>query len=141
MFIYHKSRRTAFISASRYFLAGRAAHKNKHIYLGFHFLKVNQVLPHKIKNPVLDRSISTVEKDCIHESVSTIEGSGRGRIHRGKGVSIVAYLPQVVLIVHKMKKHGHKNMSMVGRTPQLVQHTLVLNNMCVNNLYNQKNIR
>jgi len=54
---------------------------------------VNQVFPHKIKNPVLDRSISTVEKDCIHESVSVIEGSGRGRIHRGKGISIGAYPP------------------------------------------------
>jgi len=56
-------------------------------------LNVNQVFPHKIKNPVLDRSISTVEKDCIHESISVIEGSGRGRIHRGKGVSIGAYPP------------------------------------------------
>ena len=95
MFIYHQSRRTAFISASHYFLAGRAAHKNKHIYLGFHFFFfiVNQVFPHKIKNPVLDRSIFTVEKDCIHEGVSVIEGSGRGHIHRGKGVSIGAYPP------------------------------------------------
>ena len=49
---------------------------------------MNQVFPHKIKNPVLDRSISTVEKDCIHESVSVIEGSGRGRIHHGQGISI-----------------------------------------------------
>jgi len=60
-------------------LAGRAALKNKNIYLGFHFfLIVNQVFPHKIKNPVLDRSISTVEKDCIHESVSVIGGYNRG---------------------------------------------------------------
>ena len=44
---------------------------------------MNQVFPHKIKNPVLDRSISTVEKDCIHESVSVIDGSGSGLIHRG----------------------------------------------------------
>jgi hypothetical protein len=79
--MYHQSvRRTAFISVSRYFLAIRAAHKNKNVYLGFHFffLIVNQVFPHKIKNPVLDRSISTVEKDCIHESVSVIGGPGRG---------------------------------------------------------------
>jgi len=39
---------------------------------------VNQVFPHKIKNPVLDRSISTVEKDFIHGSVSAIGGPGRG---------------------------------------------------------------
>ena len=49
---------------------------------------MNQVFPHKIKNPVLDRSISTVEKDCIHESVSVIEGFGRGHINHGKGISI-----------------------------------------------------
>ena len=49
---------------------------------------MNQVFPHKIKNLVIDRSISTVEKDCIHESVSVIGGSGRGRIHRGQGISI-----------------------------------------------------
>ena len=41
-----------------------------------------------IKNPVLDRSISTADKGYIHESVSVIEGSGRGRIHRGQGIFI-----------------------------------------------------
>jgi len=39
---------------------------------------VIQVFPHKIKNPVLGKSISTVEKDYIHESVSIIGGPGRG---------------------------------------------------------------
>ena len=59
-------------------LAIRAAHKIKMFTWGFFLKVVIQVFPHKIKNPVLGKSISTVEKDYIHGSVSVIGGPGRG---------------------------------------------------------------
>ena len=53
---------------------------NKHICLGFS-LKCKSGLSPSSKNPVLIRSFRIVEKGCIHENMSVIEGSGRGRIH------------------------------------------------------------
>ena len=58
---------------------------NKHICLGFS-LKCKSGLSPPSKIPVLIRSFRVVEKGCIHEDMSVIEGSGRGRIHRWEGL-------------------------------------------------------
>jgi len=81
-----------------------AAHKIKIFTWGF-LEVVIQVFPHKIKNPVLGKSISTVEKDHIHGSVSWPKHihSGKGHIHRsisiiggpGRGISMVGRIPQL----------------------------------------------
>ena len=72
--------------------------------------------------------------------MSVIEGSGRGRIHRWEGLvhgSVFAVggpdSPQDEEAWPYEHIHGRADTS-------VAQHTLVLNNMCVNNLYNQKNI-
>jgi len=85
------------------------------------FKSCDSGFPHKIKNPVLGRSISTVETDYIHGSVSVIGGPARSISTVGRSISIGAY----------PWSGGYLNW---------FHHTHILNNICVNNQYNQKSI-
>ena len=104
---------------------------NKHICLGFS-LKCKSGLSPSSKIPVLIRSFRVVEKGCIHEDMSVIEGSGRGRIHcgqvifiAGRSISTIRSPGRGISIsiagrsISTIRSSG-RGISIVGRIPRLV---------------------